>query len=612
MATKSKSKTKTVSRKPILTQSSPGYTRFLFVVIVVLLVGIGYFVVRNSHASTTSNSSCSPNAILVNPCRALVGAAAKGYTGPGITTDAASQFSALENLTGVSLDVYKDYHSVPGSGRGTDTLPLAADTKTGQAELNFLTHGTYVDINWEPAATFASADGSDPAVTANIDKTAQNFLALQRSNPGVKVFLSPWHEADLLVSARDSGVVGEQTCTSFAQLATRQMGSPGEYIKAWRYIHDRFAQDGVTNIIWHIGFSTYEPSAGLNASKSCWVPYLYPGDKYTDWISYDTYSNHKSFDDTAGGFYRLLDGWSTGGAKNAFGEPASFNDKPWAIGEFGDCNAKTALDAQNYYSGAPDASGKVTAVPGSALYGVQHNLYPKLKMWMVYADTGGPNPDQSAGCLTNTWPGEQQSFNALVKALITPSISPSPSVSIPPSPSGTITPSPKPSPTPLPTPTPLPRGNGLTGTYYPQLGFGGTPKVRIDKTVDFNWCFRLWFIHYCWGPIGSFSPDTYSIKWKGMVAAPNTGDYTFTTTTDDGARLFVNGQLLVDQWHAQPATSYSGTIHLVKGQKVPLTMWYFQNLGVAQAKLEWSAPGLKRQVIPTQNLFSEFINLPNE
>ena len=42
--------------------------------------------------------------------------------------------------------------------------------------------------------------------------------------------------------------------------------------------------------------------------------------------------------------------------------------------------------------------------------------------------------------------------------------------------------------------------------------------------------------------------DNFSVRWSGQVLAPVTGTYTFTTTSDDGVRLYVNGQLLIDNW----------------------------------------------------------------
>jgi hypothetical protein len=62
--------------------------------------------------------------------------------------------------------------------------------------------------------------------------------------------------------------------------------------------------------------------------------------------------------------------------------------------------------------------------------------------------------------------------------------------------------------------------------------------------------------------------------------------YRFVTTTDDGVRLWVNGHPLIDEWRDQAARSYAGVIHL--SGDVPVEMQYYENGGVASAKLTWT------------------------
>ena len=73
--------------------------------------------------------------------------------------------------------------------------------------------------------------------------------------------------------------------------------------------------------------------------------------------------------------------------------------------------------------------------------------------------------------------------------------------------------------------------------------------------------------------------------------APVTGTYTFTTTSDDGVRLYVNGQLLVDNWTDHAATQNSGTLSLVAGQKYDIRLEFYERGGLATARLSWAYPG---------------------
>lgn len=145
-------------------------------------------------------------------------------------------------------------------------------------------------------------------------------------------------------------------------------------------------------------------------------------------------------------------------------------------------------------------------------------------------------------------------------------------------------------------PPPIPSaGAGLTATYYDNADFTNPMVTRIDPTIDFNW--------------GTGSPDpligaeTYSARWEGEIQAGFSQTYTFYTNTDDGVRLWVNGQMVIDRWVDQPPTEASGTIALTAGERVPIVMEYYENGGGAVAQLSWSSAGVAKQIIPKANLY---------
>ncbi len=139
-------------------------------------------------------------------------------------------------------------------------------------------------------------------------------------------------------------------------------------------------------------------------------------------------------------------------------------------------------------------------------------------------------------------------------------------------------------------------GDGLAVTYYDNNNFTGTSVSRVDATVDFSW--------------GSGSPDsrlgadTFSARWTGQVAATETATYRFYTISDDGVRLWVNGQLLIDNWTNHATTENSRTINLQAGQKYDIRMDYYEATGGATARLLWSSPSTPRGVIPQAQLYS--------
>jgi hypothetical protein len=90
----------------------------------------------------------------------------------------------------------------------------------------------------------------------------------------------------------------------------------------------------------------------------------------------------------------------------------------------------------------------------------------------------------------------------------------------------------------------------------------------------------------------------FSVRWTGLIEAPASETFTFTATADDGVRLWVNDRKLVDTWTDPPAKEAGGTVALEAGKKVPIVLEYYQGTGGAVAKLAWSSPSLKKQIVP--------------
>jgi beta-glucosidase len=130
-------------------------------------------------------------------------------------------------------------------------------------------------------------------------------------------------------------------------------------------------------------------------------------------------------------------------------------------------------------------------------------------------------------------------------------------------------------------------GTGLTAQYYNNMTLSGTPVLtRTDPNVDYNW-----------GPTSPVSPGPgvnatqWSVKWTGTITAPATGTYTFSLTSDDGSRLFVNGQQVIDNWRDQGANTETGTVTLTAGQQAAVEVDYYQDGGDDLVHLGWQVPG---------------------
>ncbi len=139
--------------------------------------------------------------------------------------------------------------------------------------------------------------------------------------------------------------------------------------------------------------------------------------------------------------------------------------------------------------------------------------------------------------------------------------------------------------------------NGLTGNYYDTAAFGTLKTTRTDAAVNFDWGAAI--------PAGTTltSADTFSVAWSGQLEPEFSALYTFYVTADDGARLWVNDQLLVTRSVLAASLEMRGQARLQAGARVNLRLEYMEQTGSAKVKLEWSCASRAREVIPTERLF---------
>jgi len=134
-------------------------------------------------------------------------------------------------------------------------------------------------------------------------------------------------------------------------------------------------------------------------------------------------------------------------------------------------------------------------------------------------------------------------------------------------------------------------GGGVRADYYKGMNFETHVLTRTDPKIDFDWGDPG-------GPDPAVGDDNFSVRWTGQVEAAFTETYTFYARTDDGVRLYVDGQLLVDSWVDRSPTEDFGKIDLIAGNTYSLVMEYYENGGGAVAQLSWSSPRTPKQIIP--------------
>jgi hypothetical protein len=163
---------------------------------------------------------------------------------------------------------------------------------------------------------------------------------------------------------------------------------------------------------------------------------------------------------------------------------------------------------------------------------------------------------------------------------------------------------PTPTPTPEPGPTANPgTGDGLLGEYYTGNNFGTLVLSRIDPNINFAWGGG--------SPDASVPSDSFSVRWTGQVEAVFTDTYTFYESTDDGCRVYINNQLVIDQWADHAAEDYPSTaISMNAGTKYAIKVEYYEGSGDASAVLSWSSNYQAKEVVPKARLYSGVVVTP--
>ncbi|HEV2472605.1 MAG TPA: PA14 domain-containing protein, partial [Chthonomonadales bacterium] len=143
---------------------------------------------------------------------------------------------------------------------------------------------------------------------------------------------------------------------------------------------------------------------------------------------------------------------------------------------------------------------------------------------------------------------------------------------------------------------PVGNGNGLQGAYFNNTSLSGKPILRIDPEINFNWNGG--------SPLNGIGGDNWSAQWTGSIQPRCSTLYTISTISDDGVRVWINNQEIINDWTNHAPTLDSGTISLTAGQKYPITIQYFQGGGGSMLQLFWAPVNNNTQIVPQSQLYS--------
>ncbi len=120
---------------------------------------------------------------------------------------------------------------------------------------------------------------------------------------------------------------------------------------------------------------------------------------------------------------------------------------------------------------------------------------------------------------------------------------------------------------------------GMIGEYFNNMDLSGEPVfTRIDSVVNFSWG---------WSPAPGVRENQFSVRWTGKIIPPETRTYRLGTRTDDGSRLYLNKQLLLEDWTEHGEKPNNSEAELIAGKEYEIVFEHFDNYMGATARLTW-------------------------
>jgi hypothetical protein len=265
---------------------------------------------------------CAPTALLEPPCGAWFGAFV-----PHNKNDLSRKVRDYEKRIGRKLDIVYTYHDMSRvQGARLEGQLLTEEEQRVAADDHLLL------LSWESkwwGGTKAQQPTWKQIANGDLDASVIDVQARRVKEFGKKVFLS----FDLEMDTR-----------------TPANGTPEDYVRAYRHLHERFRQLGVTNVVWTWITTGYLEHADL-------IKRMYPGDEYVDWVAYNQYN-----------YYRChRTGWltfaQTQRATHDWIRKNISDDKPLMLSEFGTANDPSRPGRQaEWYAQVPAVLKGLTGV----------------------------------------------------------------------------------------------------------------------------------------------------------------------------------------------------------------------------------------------------------
>jgi len=163
-------------------------------------------------------------------------------------------------------------------------------------------------------------------------------------------------------------------------------------------------------------------------------------------------------------------------------------------------------------------------------------------------------------------------------------------------------------------------GTGLRAEYYHWAGtsppsrenaFRDLVVTRIDPQIYCYWNPGFVAVHpdglkpdFYIQPAPGVRSDFFAVRWSGEIEALTSEAYTFITGSDDGVRMWLNGELIIEAWADQDRVETTANpVDLVAGRRYDIVVEGYENGGEAEWQLYWRTASMAREPVPQQALY---------
>ncbi|MBN1796700.1 MAG: glycoside hydrolase family 3 C-terminal domain-containing protein, partial [Sedimentisphaerales bacterium] len=130
--------------------------------------------------------------------------------------------------------------------------------------------------------------------------------------------------------------------------------------------------------------------------------------------------------------------------------------------------------------------------------------------------------------------------------------------------------------------------NGLTGQYFNGTDLKGKPVFsRIDKLIDFSWQTNS-PTSAPGADTGKVNNDNFSARWTGQLTPAVSGEYLLGINSDDGCRLYVNGEKIAEDWTGHAMKKTFAKINLEAGKSYDIKIEYYEGIMEAGVEFIWA------------------------